>query len=163
MSEFFTDLHAEDVSEGSETNAYQLTDQFLVWSDVLGDALCVPAGFKCDGESIPAFLRWLVPPFGQTKRGAFLHDWLYRNAGYWVVTRDQVLLVPNWETLPQKLKDRAEYGGKFINVDRKKADAVYREFALLKGAPAWRVAIRHTVLRLTGFAAWNANRKADKR
>lgn len=40
----------------------------------------IPAGFRCDLESVPAFCHWL-PGFGKLGKGAvpgIIHDWLYR-------------------------------------------------------------------------------------
>lgn len=129
-TEFITDLRAYDVSEGMETNVYELSRPFTVYSSTLQAEITVPAGFRCDGESIPVSLRWLVPPFGQSKRGAFVHDYLYRLGGY-------------------RTPD-----GRLVAVTRAQADAVYRELILAKGLPRWRATMRHAVLRLVGWSAW---------
>lgn len=136
-TEFITDLVAVDVSEGRERAgaSYELQQPFRVYTRVLAAEITVPTGFRCDGESIPALLRWLVPPFGQTKRGAFVHDYLYRHGGY---------------HLP---------GGVLVPVTRAQADAVYRELVTAKGLPNWRASMRHGVLRLVGGIAWSANAK----
>lgn len=139
-AEFLSELHAEDVTEGYQTRLYMLTSPFRFYSAVLVAEVEVPEGFECDGESIPDAIRWLVPPFGQSKRGAFAHDYLYRHAGY---VADGVV----WP------------------VDRKTADAVYRELVCLKakveGLPKWRATMRWAVLRLVGGAAWQENRRAE--
>lgn len=130
-AEFLTDLRSLDVAEGMEVNRFQLLDDFRVYSAVLGDILTVPAGFTFDGESIPSFVAWLAPPFGQSKRGACVHDYLYRHSGYY------------------------RHTGIFKPVTRKQADAVYHELVTLKGLPAWRATMRWSVLRLAGWYAWN--------
>jgi len=137
QTEFITDLKAIDVSEGRERAgaSYELLEPFTVYTAILDATITVPAGFRCDGESIPQCLRWLVPPFGQTKRGAFVHDYLYRLGGYML-------------------------GGSLVRVTRAGADAVYRELVTAKGLPAWRSAMRYGVLRLVGGLAWNTNVKS---
>jgi hypothetical protein len=97
--------------------------------------ITVPKDFIFDGESIPFWLQWLAPPFGDSKRGACVHDWLYRNAGY------------------------LDEHGTLCPVRRSQADAVYRELIEAKGLPRWRANIRWAALRLVGGFAWNANRK----
>jgi len=139
--EFLTELRAEDISEGTETRRFRLFAPFRFYSAVLCAEVEVPEGFICDGESIPDSLHWIAPPFGQSRRAAFGHDYIYRHAGYVV---DGVV----WP------------------VDRKTADAVYRELATLKakveGLPKWRATMRWAVLRLVGGAAWQENRRAEE-
>ena len=137
VPEFLSEYAAQDVSEGTETRRYRLLEPFLVRSAVLRAVVTVPAGFEFDGESIPDWLHGLVPPFGQSKRAACVHDYLYKYAGY----------------------DRAD--GTFTEVERKTADRVYLELALLKGLPQWRALMRYRVLRLVGWVAWNKWRRAE--
>lgn len=134
-AEFITEFQALDVAEGQQTNMLRLIAPFTVYSASLDAIITVPEGFTFDGESIPAWLHGLVPPFGQSKRGACVHDYLYRLHGY---------------RTPE---------GEFHPVTRKQADAVYKELVLAKGLPSWRAAVRWGVLRAVGWAAWNANAK----
>lgn len=136
-AEFITEFKALDVTEGRDTHTLELLEPLMVYSGVLDCIIKVPAGFRFDGESIPAFLQWLVPPFGQSKRGACVHDYLYRFAGY------------------------HNADGGLVSVTRTEADAVYRELCRAKGLPKWRASLRWSVLRVVGWAAWNANRKND--
>lgn len=129
-AEFITEFEALDVAEGKQTSLLRLISSFTVYSGVLNAIITVPKGFEFDGESIPVWLHAVVPPFGQSKRGACVHDYLYRNHGY----RDQ-------------------YGG-LIPVTRAQADAVYKELVLAKGLPSWRANIRWSVLRLVGWVPW---------
>lgn len=135
---FLTELKIEDIAEGRDTRLFRLEEDFRVYSGVLDAIINVPTGFICDGESIPAFLQFLVPPFGLSKRAAICHDYLYRNRGYY--DSDNV----------------------FHPVTRTQADAVYRELCLAKGLPAWRTATRWTVLRLVGWKAWNDDARLTK-
>ena len=136
-AEFITEFQALDVAEGKETDKLKLLAPFTVYSAVLDAIITVPAGFTFDGESIPTALRALVPPFGQSKRGACIHDYLYRHHGY------------------------RTPAGDFHPVTRAQADAVYRELVLAKGLPSWRAAVRWGVLRLVGWRAWNSQPKED--
>lgn len=134
-AEFITNFQALDVTEGFETHTLRLLEPLVVYSGVLDARITVPAGFIFDGESIPLWLQWLAPPFGDSKRGACVHDWLYRNAGYY------------------------DESGVFQKVLRSQADAVYRELIEAKGLPRWRANIRWAVLRVVGGLAWRDNRK----
>lgn len=131
---FLSDFRVLDVTEGRETSTLQLLEPFQVYSAYLDAIITVPAGFRFDGESIPVALQWLVPPFGQSKRGACVHDYLYRTRGFHTLT------------------------GEVVPVTRAEADAVYRELITAKGLPKWRATMRWGVLRLVGWAAWNARK-----
>lgn len=137
-AEFLTELRVLDVTEGTDTRRFELLEDFRCISGVLRALVTVPKGFQYDGESIPAALQSLVPPFGQSKRAACVHDYLYSHAAF----------------------QRAD--GAWEAVTRKQADEVYLELALLKGLPQWRALMRYRVLRLVGWRAWNAHRKAEK-
>lgn len=131
---FLSEFRVLDVTEGRETSTLELLEPFQVYSAVLDAIITVPAGFRFDGESIPVALQWLVPPFGQSKRGACVHDYLYRTRGFHTVA------------------------GEVVPVSRAEADAVYRELIAAKGLPRWRASMRWAVLRLVGWAAWNARK-----
>lgn len=130
-AEFLTEFRALDVAEGRETKRLQLVQAFRVYSAVLSDTITAPEGFTFDGESIPAIAQWIAPPFGQSKRGAAIHDYLYRHSGYYTLAGD------------------------FKRVTREQADQVYLELVLLKGLSPWRAALRYAVLRVVGWWAWN--------
>jgi hypothetical protein len=132
---FITEFQALDVAEGQQTSLLKLIAPFSVYSAVLDAIITAPEGFTFDGESIPVWLHGLVPPFGQSKRGACIHDYLYRNHGY------------------------RTPGGDFHPVTRAQADAVYKELVQAKGLPGWRANVRWGVLRLVGWAAWRASYK----
>ena len=136
---FLTEFKALDVTEGKETQMLELEAPFQVYSATLDAIITVPQGFRFDGESIPACLQWLVPPFGQSKRGACVHDYLYRYRGFHTMTE---VLVP---------------------VTRAEADAVYCELIKAKGLSSWRANMRWGVLRLVGWCAWNTNRRQQQR
>jgi hypothetical protein len=134
-SAFLSEFRALDVTEGKDTHTLMLTEKFQVYSATLNAVITVPPGFTFDGESIPRWLQPLVPPFGQSKRGACVHDYLYRYGGYHSVT------------------------GSVIGVSRAAADAVYCELIKAKGMPRWRATMRWSVLRLVGWHAWNTNHR----
>lgn len=135
--EFLSELRALDVTEGEETRSFELLEDFVVVSNVLGGVVRVPAGFRYDGESIPTALHAIAPPFGQSRRAACVHDYLYKHAG--------------WQ----------RENGAWEAVTRKQADDVYLELALLKGLPTWRALMRFRVLRLVGWAAWRKHRASE--
>ncbi len=132
-AEFLSDPEFVDITEGRQTQRYRLRGSLSVYSAVLDRIITVPDGFEFDGESIPAILQWLVKRFGYSKRGAAVHDYLYRLGGY---------RLPN---------------GTLQSVTRRQADDVYAELLKIKGLPAWRANARWLALRIAGRAAWNAN------
>lgn len=134
QAQFLSDFKALDVTEGFDTHMLELEVPFSVYSGYLDTIITVPSGFVFDGESIPLFLQWLSPPFGDSKRGACVHDYLYRHAGYY------------------------DNYGAFHPVSRFQADNVYHELILANGLPAWRANIRYYTLRVAGWKAWNDNR-----
>jgi len=127
---FLTPFEAKDISGDREVSRLKLLAPFRVYSEVLDAEFTVPEGFEFD-ESIPGILQGIVRPFGMSKRGACVHDWLYQNHGY-----------------------RAD-DGDFVTVTRRQADAVYKEMLLAKNTPAWRATVRWLALRLGGWHAWN--------
>jgi hypothetical protein len=137
MSEasFLSDLRVEDITEGWDTQTLRLLAPFKVYSQTLDAVITVPEGFIFDGESIPSWLQGVVKPFGQSKRGACVHDYLYRFGAY----------VAN--------------NGERVAVSRAQADNVYFELVRAKGLPAWQANLRWGVLRLVGWSAWKSNAK----
>jgi hypothetical protein len=134
-TEFLTPLQYEDISSNGDILRIKLTADFRVYSQTVENEICVPAGFECDGESIPALLHSVVPPFGVSRRGAVVHDYLYTHAAY----RSPQFLVP---------------------IDRKTADLVYKELLIAAKLQTWRAWNRYFQLRLYGWIAWNNHRKA---
>jgi hypothetical protein len=136
---FITDPKFTLTTEGRDTARLSLDSELVAWSEVLVATICVPTGFEFDGESIPRWLHGICPPYGYSRRGAAIHDYLYRFGGYHLDT------------------------GKLMLVTRSQADLVYHEMLLAKGVPSWRANVRWFALRLVGWSAWNANRKAITR
>jgi hypothetical protein len=137
-TEFLTPLQYEDISTNGDILRIKLTADFRVYSQTVENEICVPAGFECDGESIPACLASIVPPFGVSRRGAVVHDYLYTNAGYRV--------------------EFDSYNGVY-HIDRKTADLVYKELLIAAKLQTWRAWNRYFQLRLYGWLAWNNHRK----
>lgn len=133
-AEFLTDPIIADVATGNEAQRFKLLGPLVGYSAVLGVEFIVPEGFEFE-ESIP-FLAWSVArPLGSTRRGAAVHDWAYRNRSL-------------------TLKD-----GTVLPVTRAQADALYREFLLVRGTPKWRANARWAFLRIGGFLAWAQSAK----
>lgn len=137
MSKFLDELDFADISRGDDILRVRLLSPFRVYSSVIEAMITVPAGFECDGESIPSILHSIVPPFGASRRGAIVHDYLYTNAGY------------------------VSGSGVFKPVTRETADMIYRDLLILAGLSKWRAFNRWFQLRLYGWAAWNEHRRND--
>jgi hypothetical protein len=65
-----------DMEEDGRTTA-ALMERFGYRDAVERLDIEVPADFRTDFASIPAWARWLFPPFGRHAKAAVLHDWLY--------------------------------------------------------------------------------------
>ncbi len=133
-AEFLTNPIIADVAEGNEAQRFRLLGPLVAYSKVLGVEFVIPEGFEFE-ESIPFFVWSIARPVGSTRRGAAIHDYAYRQR--------KLLLVD----------------GGAIAVNRVQADALYREFLLVKGTPPWRATIRWAILRVAGWTAWTSNKK----
>lgn len=134
-AEFLTNPGIRDVAEGNEAQRFCLEGPLVAYSAVLGVEFVVPEGFEFE-ESIP-FLLWSVArPLGSTRRGAAIHDYAYRNR--------KVCLTQ----------------GGARPVTRSEADALYKEFLLVKGTAPWRANLRWFMLRMAGWGAWVENAKS---
>ncbi|MBR7107709.1 MAG: DUF1353 domain-containing protein [Lentisphaeria bacterium] len=94
-----------------------LDDITVVWC---GQEYTVPAGFSCDGCSVPAFLWDSVSPQldPRTLRGAIVHDYIYR--------------------------------GNVPEINRKEADMLLRELIKEDGFPAFKAGVVYWGVRLAG-------------
>ena len=94
-----------------------LEDIKVFWQ---GEEYTVPAGFSCDGCSVPAFLWDSVSPQldPRTLRGAIVHDYIYR--------------------------------GNVPGFTRKEADMLLRELVKEDGFPAFKAGVVYWGVRLLG-------------
>ena len=101
-----------------------LEDIQLKWKE---RELTVPAGFRCDGCSVPRFLWDTVSPQLDpcTLRGAVAHDYLYRNTP------------EGWS--------------------REEADLLFYDCIIADGLPPVRAKIAYWGVRLCGKSAWREN------
>lgn len=112
------DIHAADDRGNILTTQEELVVQFN------GKTLIVPAGFECDGTSVPRFLWSVVSPqiHPETLRAAIAHDYLYRHA-------------PSGWT-------------------RKEADELFYDFCRADGLSWAKSQYAYWALRIFGGAAW---------
>ena len=94
-----------------------LDDISIVWR---GQKYTVPAGFSCDGCSVPTFLWDSVSPQldPRTLRGAIVHDYIYR--------------------------------GNVPGINRKEADILLRELIKEDGFSAFKAGVVYWGVRLAG-------------
>lgn len=91
--------------------------------------ITIPAGFVCDLASVPRILWW-IPGLAPMEFGVpapLVHDWAYQHAG--------------------QLTD-------IIQVNRKRADQLFRILARTEGNGTVRCAVAWAALRLFGWLAW---------
>lgn len=68
-------------------DTYTLTRSIVVQDTADGAIYGVPAGFECDGASIP----WFLPETGACEAGGFVHDFAYRYGGvFWWFPASQI-------------------------------------------------------------------------
>lgn len=74
MAKFLSQLEVEYIDAATR----RLTKPLVYQSDILGECVIVPKGFKTNFASVPRFLPLAYALFGDTAhRAAALHDWLY--------------------------------------------------------------------------------------
>ena len=114
-------VHKKD---GNDNIIILLEDIRIKWQE---RELNIPAGFQCDGCSVPRFL-WdsVSPPLDPcTLRGAVAHDYLYRNC------------LPGW--------------------NREDADRLFYDCIVADGLPSWRARIAYWGVRLWGQSSWQGD------
>jgi len=99
----------------------------------------IPKGFKFDGASIPKFLHTWLSPVGVLLMGGLVHDYAYKYA-----------------TL--KRKGKGTYG----ILTQKEADVIFRDINIEINGFHFLNYLAYWALRLGGFVAWNAHRKANE-
>tara|TARA_B100000767_G_scaffold26737_1_gene23333 strand:- start:3082 stop:3669 length:588 start_codon:yes stop_codon:yes gene_type:complete len=104
-----------------------------------GQEYVIPAGFKCDGASIPKFLHPFLSPTGLLLLGGVVHDHLYQYETLLKANKKDTMGVIN-----QKLADEI-----FLDINLK-----INGFYLINKLAFWS-------LRLAGSLAWNKHRKAN--
>lgn len=65
-----------DIEREGRTTAV-LVHSFLYQHPASGAEIVVPENFITDFASIPAAVRFAIPPFGRHAKAAVLHDWIY--------------------------------------------------------------------------------------
>jgi len=99
----------------------------------------IPKGFKFDGASTPKFLHTWLSPVGVLLMGGLVHDYAYKYA-----------------TL--KRKGKGTYG----ILTQKEADVIFRDINIEINGFHFLNYLAYWALRLGGFVAWNAHRKANE-
>lgn len=131
--------HAPDAWELSQRAEYSWT-----WKDDEDVAISIPAGYCCDGASIPHILRGVVDAV-ELLPAAFLHDLLYECHG-----GDRLYKVRNKKfQVMNKVTNRPWY------YTRREADALLSAFALFCGADRSDAKLSFLATRIGGSDAWD--------
>ena len=113
--------------------------------------IAVPAGFICDGASIPWGLYNLMRPEGDLFPAGVVHDYLYRRktpAGYVPPTRQEA----------ERLQAEGVELGHFIRtgepITRAEADGILYHVGIDSGAAWWQCRAAWIGVRIGGWASW---------
>ena len=121
MSHFSTALIAKAVDKG-----WELQQELVYYSDLLGKTITVPEGYFTDLASVPRVLRFVVPVANaKNRKAAVVHDYLCTHGQELLIVRDQ----------KQADKVFREALG-VLGVGRFKSGALYypvRTFQMIKG------------------------------
>lgn len=102
----------------------------LIYESADGTIYSVPVGFETDGASVPRFLWWLYPPFGDDyEAAAVLHDFLYA------------------------------YAETFLDMTRAKADALMNEAMAAEWFRDSGRRVVYRGVRIGGWKAWRDHRR----
>ena len=92
MSEFKTDLYVHLIESRMPRSIWALTADFVYESELLGQDVIVPIGFRTDFASVPRLpVAWLYAG-GCAPKSAVVHDYLVRTAEVPREQADEVFL-----------------------------------------------------------------------
>ena len=120
------------------TRHWELADSW--YYEINGEEYMIPAGFKCDGASIPKCLHTWLSPTGVLLMGGLIHDYAYKYA-----------------TLLKS--DQKETMGK---ITQKQADQIFRDINIEQNGFHFLNYLAYYALRLGGWVAWNGHRKRNE-
>jgi len=93
-SGFKTDVKLKSLGKSHwwKRENFEVLEDIIYYSELMGQFYTIPKGFQSDLASTPYIFSWLLPPDGEYKYEALLHDYLYRTVTV-NITRDQSDLV----------------------------------------------------------------------
>ncbi len=80
QSKFLTKVHLSPIPKRHwwKRQNYRLLEPVQYYSELMDTTYTIPANFITDLASVPFLFRWLLPPDGEYKYEAMLHDYLFR-------------------------------------------------------------------------------------
>ena len=121
-----------------------MEDYYYALAD--GRTVMIPKGFVFNGASVPRPLRWLISPTGVFLIPSLLHDFGYGHDYQWVAVHGTfVSSVISPSSNRRKVWDQQFYE---VSVE-------------VNGMKALSKAV-YATLRVAGWVAWNASRKAEQ-
>lgn len=121
-----------------ELDTYKLLRPVILQDDITGKIYGIPAGFQCDGASIP----WFLPETGACEAAGFVHDFLYR-----------IKFIYEWNVKEGKWEKRT--------VTRAIADEFYRSTCMAYGSVRIWAFVQWLTLRVVPLSVyywWRAKR-----
>ncbi len=139
MSSFTNALVIKDAGDGKYWTV-QEPFRYYMGSEASNVCVDIPRGFKTDLASVPRLARLLVPKLGKYNAAAVVHDRLYKQGEYTV------------------LSPGVSYP---CDITRKKADDVFNEAMKICGVSPWRRRLIYCGVRVGGWKGWNSHRNAE--
>jgi len=90
MSAFLTKLSVELIEDNSQ-GMWELKNPLVYQSDLIGNTIVIPAGFKTDFATVPRLPLFYDVLGNIARAAATVHDWMYYTQTYPRKTCDQVL------------------------------------------------------------------------
>jgi hypothetical protein len=135
------------------------------WISTLENGLriIIPKGFVTDGASIPAWLWWLISPFGPLLEAAILHDFGYQH-GYLLSPFDirQVYNLASMRMSAKHADKFEEYGDVipvFVGKGQQFFDDLLRHVTIEANGATVQANAAYKALRVFGHFAWDKYRK----
>lgn len=130
-----SEIPEPDIRPSFRTGLWTLRTDYLYVDDLT--AIVIPAGFTCDGASIPKAIHSLIGSFDLSITAPLIHDYLYRYQG----------LLPVDYVTPYRIYDRID------------ADNLFSRVMEEEGVPVWRRKLAYGAVRALGRWAWNKRKE----
>ena len=128
--------------DGAPHREWRVMEDWYLECEPLNITFFISKGFVFNGASVPRCFSNIFPATGYLFIAALIHDYLYENASYMLLTRNTCI--------------------KVNTVTREQSDDIFKEIANWLYADHWfKTNLAKTALAVGGQGAWDVCRKAD--